>query len=275
MAPTAIHCMQGRLLPPEPGRFQAFPADRWERELELAPSAGVDGVEWIYEEHGRDRNPLASDEGLAELDAARGRTGVAVESLCADWFMDHPLLADPTAGVETLGWLCDRAAAAGIGRIVVPFVDASELRGPDDVDALVRALEGFRARPGVEVHLETSLAPPEFAALLERLPDPAFKANYDTGNSASLGYDPEEELAAYGSRIGSVHVKDRVRGGGTVPLGEGDARIETVFEVLRRLGWERPLVLQAARGPDGREVETVARQADLVRSLWSGSRAAA
>ena len=72
--------------------------------------------------------------------------------------------------------------------------------------------------------------------LLSRLPDPPFKANYDTGNSASLGYDPVEELGAYGPRIGSVHVKDRVRGGGTVPLGEGDARVETVFDLLHELG---------------------------------------
>ncbi|MFL5885956.1 MAG: sugar phosphate isomerase/epimerase family protein [Thermoleophilaceae bacterium] len=275
MAPPAIHCMQGRLLPPEPGRFQAFPPERWRDELELAPSAGVEGIEWIYEEHGRDRNPLGSDEGLAALDEVRARMGVVVESLCADWFMDRPLLADVADGVERLRWLCGRAAAAGISRIVMPFVDASDLRGPDDVDALVAALDGFDASRGVEIHLETSLDPSAFAALLSRLPDPPFKANYDTGNSASLGYDPEEELAAYGSRIGSVHVKDRVRGGGTVPLGEGDASIETVFELLQRLGWDRPLVLQAARGPDGHEVETVARQAELVRSMWSRSRAAA
>ena len=66
-----------------------------------------------------------------------------------------------------------------------------------------------------------------------------------------------------------------MRGGGTVPLGEGDARIETVFDLLHELGWDRPLVLQAARGPEGREAETVARQADLVRGLWSRSRTTA
>jgi L-ribulose-5-phosphate 3-epimerase len=265
---TEIHVMQGRLLPPVGDRIQAFPADGWERELSLARDAGVSGVEWIYEVAGEERNPLANEIGT--LRAACASSGVAVESLVADWFMDRPLLEDPAARVEKLAWLCARATEAGIRRIVVPFVDASELRGPGDADALVAALDGFDSS-GVEIHLETSLGPREFAALLSRLPDPPFKANYDTGNSASLGYDPNEELAAYGERIGSVHVKDRVRGGGTVALGDGDTDLPRVFALLRSLGFSRPLVLQVARGEPGREVEKTAADAARVRELWEAA----
>jgi L-ribulose-5-phosphate 3-epimerase len=265
---TEIHVMQGRLLPPIGDRIQAFPADGWERELSLARAAGVSGVEWIYEVAGEDRNPVG--HATDRLRIAATEHGVAVESLVADWFMDRPLLDDPDARVEKLHWLAERAAEAGIRRMVVPFVDASELRGPPDVDALVHALDGFDSS-GVEIHLETSLGPGDFAALLERLPDPPFKANYDTGNSASLGYDPSEEIAAFGERIGSLHVKDRVRGGGTVPLGEGDADLPRVFGLLRALGFDRPLVLQVARGEPGREVEKTAADAAHVRELWEAA----
>jgi L-ribulose-5-phosphate 3-epimerase len=265
---TEIHVMQGRLLPPIGDRIQAFPTEGWERELSLARAAGVSGIEWIYEVAGEEQNPLGN--ATDRLRSAAADHGVAVESLVADWFMDRPLLEDPAARVEKLRWLAERAAAAGIRRIVVPFVDASELRGPSAVDALVDALDGFDSS-GVEIHLETSLGPPDFAALLERLPDPPFKANYDTGNSASLGYDPGEELAAYGERIGSVHVKDRLRGGGTVPLGDGDADVPRVFALLRSLGFERPLVLQVARGEPGREVEKTATDAARVRELWEAA----
>jgi L-ribulose-5-phosphate 3-epimerase len=103
-------------------------------------------------------------------------------------------------------------------------------------------------RHGVELHLETALQPDVFAALLARLPDPHLKVNYDAGNSASLGYRPRDEFAAYGGRIGSVHVKDRVRGGGTVPLGTGDADLPAVFDGLHALGYRGDYVLQAARG---------------------------
>jgi L-ribulose-5-phosphate 3-epimerase len=120
----------------------------------------------------------------------------------------------------------------------------------------------------VELHLETDLGPADFAALLARVGHPLLRVNYDTGNSASLGYDPAEEVAAYGELIASVHVKDRVRGGGTVPLGEGHARIREQLGLLRKRGYSGDLVLQVARGRDGDEVELARRNAQAVRELW-------
>ena len=46
--------------------------------------------------------------------------------------------------------------------------------------------------------------------MLNALPHPVIKVNYDSGNSASLGYSVTEEFAAYGNRIGSIHIKDRL-----------------------------------------------------------------
>jgi hexulose-6-phosphate isomerase len=86
------------------------------------------------------------------------------------------------------------------------------------------------------------------------LPHPSIKVNYDSGNSSSLGYRPAEEFAAYGKRVGSVHIKDRVCGGGTVPLGEGDADFPALFEALRRVEYRGDFILQVARGPEGDEV---------------------
>jgi hexulose-6-phosphate isomerase len=160
---------------------------------------------------------------------------------------------------------------AGVRRVVVPFVDNSALRGSNDADSLVECLAEIAddlSAAGVELHLESHLPSSDFAALLDRVEDPLVRANYDSGNSASLGYDPREEFAAYGDRIGSVHVKDRVRGGGTVALGTGDADIPLVLRLLAERGWDRPLVLQAARGPDGSERETVAEQSRWLREQW-------
>jgi len=110
-------------------------------------------------------------------------------------------------------------------------------------------------KSGVELHLETALDPAGFRALLGRLPHPILKVNYDSGNSSSLGYDPREELAAYGPRIGSVHIKDRVCGGGTVPLGTGSANIPALLSGLSEIRYTGDYVLQVARGAEGAEVE--------------------
>lgn len=262
--------MQGRLLPPEDGRIQAFPRTRWQQELALAADAGIDGIEWIYEAYGEGDNPICDAAGRERLLQQSKRHGVAVRSLCADWFIDHPLAWDE-ARAERLGSLAATAGAVGIERIVVPCVDRSRLRDSADADALVRAVSEsieVLVSEGVELHIESDLSPGPFARLLERLEHPLVRVNYDIGNSAALGYDPTEEWEAYGERVGSVHVKDRVRGGGTVPLGEGDADLDSVFDLLVARGWQRPLVLQVARGRDGDEVAWVRAAAERVRALW-------
>jgi hexulose-6-phosphate isomerase len=110
------------------------------------------------------------------------------------------------------------------------------------------------SQTGIEIHLETSLAPTRFAELLSKLPDTRLKVNYDSGNSSSLGYSPREEFAAYGERVGSVHIKDRLLGASTVPLGSGDANFAALAEGLRKVAYQGDFILQVARGASGDEV---------------------
>lgn len=261
MSVRGIGIMQGRLTPPVGTRIQAFPADAWREEFPRARDAGLSSIEWIYETYGRERNPLCSDEGIAELREITARHDVAVRSLCADYFMEQTLVradgATLAERMDHLRWLVTRCRSAGIERVVLPFVDASDVRTADEEMALVDVLssaERSASREGVELHLEMSFAPARFAAFLERLPA-AIRVNYDSGNSASLGYHPDEEFAAYGARIGSLHIKDRVRGGTTVPLGTGNADLPALFAGLRRIEYRGDVILQVARGETGREVE--------------------
>jgi hexulose-6-phosphate isomerase len=256
-----IGIMQGRLLAPQAGRVQCFPRQEWRSEFQLAAEAGLDSIEWIYDAFGEDINPLASDAGILEMQSLCARYGLGVVSVCADYFMDRPFIrvdADEVAHtVERLRWLVRRCRVAGITRAVLPFVDRSRLEHDEEVTRVVAILGDVLPEAehnGVELHLETSLGPAAFAALLNRVPHRYLKVNYDSGNSASLGYRPREEFAAYGDRIGSVHIKDRIRGGGTVPLGEGDADLAAVFDGLHESGYEGDYVLQVARGEPGAEV---------------------
>jgi L-ribulose-5-phosphate 3-epimerase len=252
--------MQGRLVPPEPQRFQSFPRARWRDEFALASAAGLDAIEWIYDAYGEDMNPLASDEGTQEMQRLCGNQGVAVKSVCADWFMDFPLVGVDAQTAEArwlrLDWLMQRCAVLGINRIVLPFVDASAIRSEEDIVAVAKGLNGLGSsieRTSVELHLEASLSPAEFAGLLDRLPHTGIKVNYDSGNSASLGYEPRDEFAAYGRRVGSVHLKDRKLGAGTVPLA-----------AVRYMG---DFVLQVARGTEGDELNWTRNNVRTARSL--------
>jgi hexulose-6-phosphate isomerase len=250
--------MQGRLLAPsDPTRIQSFPRDSWDAEFARAAEARLDCIEWIYDSHGRDVNPIVTDSGISRMHALQRDTGVAVTSLVADYYMEHLLTANETIERD-LEWLIGRCAVAGIRRVVLPFVDASSIRDETGRIEVMRALRralSTAERHNVEIHLETDLAPLPFAELLRELDHPLVRVNYDSGNSASLGFDVVQEFAAYGRRVGSVHIKDRVRGGTTVPLGQGNAHFEQVFSELATIGYNGDLILQVARGPAGEEVE--------------------
>ena len=79
------------------------------------------------------------------------------------------------------------------------------------------------SKQGVKIVFESDLPPAPLAQFIDKFPREVFGINYDIGNSAALGYDSAEEIAAYAPRILNVHVKDRLLGGTTVPLGTGAA----------------------------------------------------
>ncbi len=110
---------------------------------------------------------------------------------------------------------------------------------------------------------ESDLPPGPLAAFIERFDVDTFGLNYDIGNSASLGFDPEQEFFAYGDRVANVHVKDRSLGGTTVPLGDGDADFDTVFGSLAAVGYSGNYILQTARDVAGDHRSAVARYRDM------------
>lgn len=256
-----IGIMQGRLSPPVGGRIQAFPAAAWREEFATAAKLGLHSIEWIVESP-LESNPALSVSGVAEIRAMMARTGVTVDFVIADYFMESPFVRMSAATADhngkVLAALLDRAAELGARGVEIPCVDASEIRSLAEEDELSRALQPAltqAARLGLEVGLETSLPPERFRGLLERIGHPNIRANYDTGNSAALGYDAAEEFAAYGRWINNVHIKDRKRGGSTVPLGQGDTNVPRVLQLLATIPYRGDFILQVARGPD--EFETV------------------
>ncbi|MBT4932940.1 MAG: sugar phosphate isomerase/epimerase [Rhodospirillaceae bacterium] len=262
---TDVGIMQGRLLPPFEGRFQAFPATRWRDEFSLANEAGLACIEWIYEKPHDRQNPLGSEQGIAELKQLSAESGVDIRSICADYYMQEHLLdregVPHQATVDHLQWLMRQAAKLPVIYMVLPFVDASSLSTPgqrDGIISLMTDIGALASKLGLELHLETDLQPVVFRQILEAIDQPAVRMNFDIGNSASLGFDPTEELTTLGPYLGSVHVKDRALAGGTVPLGQGNADLPTCFNLIRQSGFSRHFVLQAARGEEGHETTLAA-----------------
>ena len=272
---TKFGIMEGRLVPPEDGRFQCFPRNQWESEFAHAAKVPFDYIEWVYDLYGHDVNPLGNPAGIERQKNLIESTGVCIRSVCADYFMDRPLLRcgeqELDARMQELARILRNGCAIGVNRVVIPFVDASAIRSTEDFVAVQDALKAamqFADETRVEIHLETSLGPAEFAKLLDSIPHPRLRVNYDSGNSASLGYSPANEFAAYGDRIGSVHIKDRVLNGGTVPLGTGNTDFPALFSCLEKIEYRGDFTLQVARGTPGDEVAWAKQNLAFVRSYW-------
>src|SRR5439155_20121983 len=97
---SGLYVMQGRLSPPEGGRFQSFPRTRWEAEIELAAKVPLRGIEWIFDVYGQDANPLETPEQRNILRRKLDRFKVGLASICADYFMERPFAAASSSEME-------------------------------------------------------------------------------------------------------------------------------------------------------------------------------
>ena len=252
-----IGFMQGRLSPLVDGKIQAFPWDSWQQEFSAAQILGLGLMEWTLDQDRLYQNPLLTPQGQQEIRRLCQVHRLAIPSLTGDCFMQAPFWkasGQDRAALEADFIAIARACAeVGIEMIVVPLVDNSRLENEQQEEALVAFMlaqaDLFRAL-GLRIIFESDFTPGELAHFIGRLPADAFGVNYDIGNSAALGYKPEEEFAAYGPRILNVHVKDRVVGGTTVPLGTGNADFPTLFRLLRDVAYTGYLILQTARARD-------------------------
>jgi len=270
---VTLGIFQGRLTPSNGRGIQFFPFENWENEFPAARKLGLDEIEFIFDRERYRENPLWSERGIERINDLGQRYGVAVNHICADFFMRQPFFRTTETlrreNISVLKRLIEAAAAIGARNVEIPLVDNSSIKTEEEETVLVLSiseiLPAARAA-GVTISLETDLPPGRFLAVIKRFNDPAIKANYDTGNSASLGFDAEEEVTALAPYLGNIHIKDRKLNGGTVSLGSGNANFETFFRTLGNSGYRGSLILQAARGEDGKETETAAGHIQFVRN---------
>lgn len=262
--------MQGRLSPVVGSMIQAFPQVSWRDEFSLAAENGFGLMEWTLDHEGLDDNPLMTSAGRNDIRELSEVNSVRIPSVTGDCFMQAPFWKaerESRNGLEDeFLRIVESASDLGIEILMVPLVDGGAIESDDQesrlVDFLLQHSELF-ASHGVSVALESDFAPKRLRALIERLPVPSFGINYDIGNSAALGYDPGEEIGLYGDRIINLHVKDRLLGGTTVPLGTGAADIPLALGLLADSGYDGDFILQTARAEDGDDVGALCHYRDM------------
>ena len=265
--------MQGRLSPLINGRIQAFPWECWKDEFPLAQKINIDLMEWTLDQERLYENPLLTEVGQAEIRSLCQQYAIGIPSLTGDCFMQAPLWK--AKGAERVELerdfveIAKGCADVGITMMVVPLVDNGRLENmaqEDDLVAFLESQSGFLVAHRLKVLFESDFVPQELARFIARLDSSLFGINYDIGNSAALGFNPQEEFIAYGSRIVNVHIKDRVLGGTTVPLGTGSANFDAVFAALAKANYQGNFILQTARAVDGNHSSSLSTYLDMTVS---------
>jgi hexulose-6-phosphate isomerase len=269
---AAIGFMQGRLSPKVDGKIQAFPWDKWREEFPAAEKLGIQLMEWTLDHDRLAENPLMTAEGQAEIKALTVKHGVKVVSLTGDIFMQMPFWrvtgAERDHRLQEFEAVAEACFRVGIRFIVVPLVDNGAMTTPDE-EAVVIAEFGKRAdwlkAHGLAVAFECDYPPQKLAEFIAKFPEGAFGVNYDIGNSAALGYDSAQEIAAYFPRILNVHIKDRKLGGATVPLGTGNADLPGTIAGLVKRGYRGFYILQTARAEDDGHAVVLGKYRDMAK----------
>ena len=253
--------MQGRLLPKYQGKYQAHPIGNWQEEFAIANQLDLDCIEFILDYYKSEQNPLLNSDGLKEIRKIVLDSKVNVSSICADYFMEAPIHSNNLAIVDkslsVLDDLIKNASLIKVSDIVVPCVDQSSLKNKKDIDNFVNNIKSIiKTAESLEINicLETDLEPKVFANMLDSIGSRNVTVNYDIGNSAALGYDPIEEFKAYGDKITDLHIKDRLLGGKSVPLGTGNANFSKIFDLLSKYEYRGIMIFQAYRDDEGVQV---------------------
>lgn len=268
--------MQGRLTPSNGRGIQFFPFDHWREEFYMAAEIGLQEIEWIFDYDRYVENPIWSETGKREMKSVISDTEIKINSICFDYFMRRPYYKyqgdeRERAYKENCELACrviNALAEIGGGLLEVPMVDNSSLNSAEEHDLaiqFIKKIAAYAEQYNVQIGLETDLPPEKFVEFLEKMTPYHVYANFDSGNSSGIGYDPNDEIPALAERIRNVHIKDRIYHGTTVALGTGSADFDAVFSNLKKIGYKNSLILQAARGNDGFEVETVERQLRFIK----------
>lgn len=255
--------VQGRLLRAPPGLLQWFPQDQWQMEYYMAPAVGIHFIELIAERQHNERNPIWSDEGIAQIHAHAAANGLIVPTFTNDYIIDHAVTGDP--GVMRLNVrLIEQGAKLGCGILVFPLFERSEMTAATmrNYVGVIRDTADVCAAHGIKLCLETVVEGPAMLDALAAIDRPAIGLVFDTGNRVALGHDLARDIRLLGSRIAHVHIKDKTAADENVVLGTGLVNFTEVFGALADIGYAGKYTFETHRGDH--PLRTAANNVEMV-----------
>jgi hexulose-6-phosphate isomerase len=247
--------MQGRLSKSQTGKIQEFPAKTWKKEFELANLLGIKVIEWTLDYADFKFNPIFDAENFDEIIFLQNRYGVQIPSLTLDCFVEAPFykynkLTSLESDINDLLWIVKNLNHTEVTTLVLPVVAESGVFHENDLLSLIYCLNSVEKELNeakIKIAIECEFSINSIAFLLSKLNPDTFGINFDMGNSAAMGHNPEEELLVCSGRVFNVHIKDRLLYGHSVKLGDGVVNFGKIANLLVDQDYKGNMILQAAR----------------------------
>lgn len=243
--------IQGRLTK-QKKKIQQFPTENWKKEFRIARKLKLKLIEWTIDHYGFFKNPLLNKKYIKTIKKTSKINNIKINSVTADFFMEKPFwkqknLKHYTNKVELLIKYC---GIFKIEYIVLPLVDNSSIKNKRTEQIVInelKKLNNLLKKLKVTILFESDFKPQKLLKFIKNFDDKNFGINYDLGNSASLSYNLDQEFNTYGKFIKNVHIKDRIKNGKTVRLGDGTVNFKKFFKLIKKINYKGPLILQTAR----------------------------
>jgi len=241
--------MQGRLSIPMNNRIQSFPWKNWKEEFKILNENKFKYMEWTIDIYKFYKNPIFTD--FKKILQLKKKYKINIYSITCDCFMERPFWKKKNKEYQIhFQDLIKAANRIGIKYVVIPLVDNGSIKSFREEKNLIEILNknlNLFKKYNIKVLFEIDYDPSNVLRFIKMLDKKYFGINYDTGNSASLGYDIAEELTTYGKYIKNIHLKDRILGGTTVRLGNGNANFNIFFQIIKKIKYKGILIFQTAR----------------------------
>jgi len=253
--------MQGRLSPQYLNLIQCFPSNHWYNEFKIANKLNLKLIEWTLDYKNFYKNPIFLNKEVKKIKYLKKKYKIKIESLTGDCFMQKPFWKLKNKKFTKI--FIDTIKACGdlkIKYIIIPLVDNGSIKKKNEERKLINILLrniNLISSNDVCILFETDLTPKKVKKFIDKLPSKYFGINYDSGNSAALNYDIDEEFKIYGKNIKNIHIKDRLLKGKTVRLGSGNADFKKLYHNLNKINYDQNIILQTARGKKNKDVEEI------------------
>ncbi len=254
--------MQGRLSEKIGNKIQAFPQRNWKSEFYKAKKLGLSTIEWTLDYKNLKNNPIFFKSGQSKIKKLSKKNSIKVKSLTGDCFMQKPFwkFKNNKRLVNDLKDIIYCSKKVGIEFIVVPLVDNGSITNFTQKKNLIKICNEIKSdlkKTGTKLIFESDFPPLKLKKFIMELDTKYFGINYDTGNSAALNYNMDLEFKSYGKYIYNIHIKDRIKNGNTIRLGNGNTNFNKLYKNLRKLKYKRNLILQTARSKNNQHMNEI------------------